>query len=149
MDKEKDKEQAYVIVRYLLFYCCLITVLSLVSYFLDLYFCRYDFGHECNYGYSAIQYFPYYIIIGFFIFPFSFIYNFLVNKLPQGFHFSKFIFGILLTLIIGYFMNHRYHFGYYIGEYRPLKNFIAMILSGILIEIIRFLVVRSRYRTRL
>ena len=145
---DNDKQQANVIIRYLLFYCCLITVLSLTSYILDLFFYRYDYGSATKYHYTPLQYFPYYMIIGYFIFPFSFIYNYLAHKLPPGFNLSKIIFSLLFMLIIGFLMNPRYRFGYYIGEYRVLKNFILMILSGIFLETIRFYVVQNRHKLK-
>ena len=145
---DNDKQQANILIRYLLFYCCLITVLSLTSYILDHFFSHYDYGSESNYRETPLQYFPYYMIIGYFILPLSLIYNYLANKFPPGFSYGKIIFSLFLMIIIGFLMNPRYRFGYYIGEYRVVKNFIVLILSGFFIEIIRFYVVRNRYKMR-
>jgi hypothetical protein len=146
--KENQNYVSRVVTRYVLFYCCVITVLSFVSYILDLFFFHYDFGDKYVYRDNPLTYYLHYIIMGYFILPLSLTYNYQINKLPAGLTFKKIIFSVLFTLTIGYLLNRRYHFGYYIGEFRVLKNIIAMILSGIIIEIIRFYVVRNRYRNK-
>lgn len=145
---EKDKEQAKILIRYLLFYGCIITVLSLITYLMDLLFYYHYIGPIKNYRYPPKQYFLFYVIGGFMILPLSLMYNYLINKLPSGLKFKKVLFSILFMFIIGFLIKSNYRFGYYIGEYRVLKNLISMILSGIIIEIIRFYVVRYRYRVK-
>jgi|SRR5215211_4306732 len=147
---EKDRRQARVMIRYLLFYCAYIVVLSLTNYFLDLLFFEITRGSGANYWYrlAPIQYIPFFIIIGYFIFPLALAYNYFINNMVPEKKSTRVIIGLLAASFCGFLFTPNYRYGYYIGEYRELKNIIAIALSGVFIELMRIWVVGHRNQNR-
>ena len=141
-------EGGRVIVRYALFYCAVIFILSFYSYLLDFLFYKIDYGSIAGVNYPPFQYMIYYIIYGFMVFPLSLLYNYTINyfnpPLPL-----KFAYAIISCIIAGAVLSRNFHFGYYIGEYRPLKNIIVLMLTGVTIEILRKYVVKGRIEKKL
>ena len=78
---EKDKRDTKVILRYIQFYLCVIFILSIYSYFFDLIFRSLVEKTNDEIHYEWVQYIAYYIIAGYFIFPFSMIYNYFINNI--------------------------------------------------------------------
>ena len=147
VDIEKDKKFAKRMIQYLLFYAALVFVLSLTSYILDLVFYFISYGYTP--GYSPFQYIPYYVIYGYFIFPLALAYNYFVNHILPINVYARIMAGVFFCLMLGILLNIRYRFGEYIGEYRPLKNVIALIISGVLIELLRMWVVKERVKRKI
>ena len=145
IDHENDKKQAKILIRYLLFYCCLITVMSFVSFASDIIFIKIYHGADYHAVQSPFLYTLYYMILGYMIFPVSLLYNYVINHLPNIL-FLRMLLGIYAALLFGFFINERYLFGFYIGEYRVAKNVFAMVISGVLVEVIRFYVVQYRQK---
>lgn len=144
---EKDKLNAKKIIRYLLFYGALIFVLSLTSYFFDLLFYAIDYGSVTVYRYSPFQYIPYFMIVGYMIFPLSFIYNYVINHFLRH-TFARIAAGCLTMIILGFLFGRNGTFGYYIGEYRQIKNLLALGCAGVFIELVRIWVVKIRMKKK-
>lgn len=51
-------------------------------------------------------------------------------------------------IILGFLFGQNGHFGYYIGEYRQLKNVFALGCAGVLIELVRIWVVNIRMKKK-
>jgi len=147
VDIEKDKKLAKRMIRYLLFYAALVLVLSLTSFILDLVFYSISYGYTPSY--SPFQYIPYYVIYGYLIFPLALLYNYFVNHILPVNEYARIMAGVFFCLMLGVLLNIRYRFGEYIGEYRPLKNLIALIVSGVLIELLRIWVVKERAKGKI
>lgn len=143
---EKEKRETKVIRRYLLFYLSVIFILSIYSYFFDLIFRSLVEKTNDEIYYEWVQYIAYYIIAGYFIFPFSMIYNYLINNIISKKIIIRIIAGMATSLLFGALLNGYYEFGYYIGEYRPLKNILALLFTGVTVELIRIVVIRYRQR---
>jgi hypothetical protein len=144
---EKDKRVAKRMIQYLLFYGAFIFVLSFTSYFLDLIF--YSISYGFTPGYSPFQYVSFYMIYGYFIFPLSLLYNYFVNRILPINKYARIIAGVFFCLMLGFLLNIRYHFGEYIGEHRPLKNFIVLTCSGVLLELLRTWIVQKREKEKI
>lgn len=143
---EKDKRDTKVILRYLQFYLCVIFILSIYSYFFDLIFRYLVEKTNDEIHYEWVQYIAYYIIAGYFIFPFSMIYNYFINNIFSKKIVIRIIAGMATLLLFGALLSGNYEFGYYIGEYRPFKNIIVLLLTGVTVELIRIVVIRYRQR---
>lgn len=146
--REKDKQEAWVIVRYLLFYMAYIFVLAFSTHLLDQIFYWLGYGRIYPYPNPIIQYIGEYLFYGFLAFPLSFAYNWVINQIMGQTIWVRFALGISFSLIVGASLALDYRFGHYRGEYRQLKNLIAMLLSGFLVELLRSLVVFVRMRMK-
>jgi hypothetical protein len=145
---DDDKIIAAKMIRYLLFYCATIVVLSLCSYFLDLIFAaKYDGGHYEND--FILEYVPFYMIMGWMIFPLSIAYNYGINHIVPKSLIWRISTGIFCALIFGMLLSGNYSWGYYLGPHREIKNVLAQGLTGLFIELLRFWVVRVRVRKRM
>ena len=131
-------------IRYLLFYGCLIVVLSLSTYVMDLVYFFGKYGSTRSYGGSPGQYMLLYVIIGYLIFPVSIGYNYFINHILPCKFWMRLISGIMLGFLCIVIIRANLQYGFYIGEGREIKNLWAAIIAGIAIELIRCLVVKSR-----
>lgn len=144
---EKDKREAKTIWRYLQFYGTVIFVLSFYSYLLDIIFYSIDYGSPDLY-YYPVQYIGYYVLAGYMVFPISLLYNYLINhSLPKN-NEARLLAGIIGFTMVGWLLTIDFKFGYYIGEYRPLKNIIVIFLSGATVELLRILIVKRRLKKK-
>ncbi|GAA4326708.1 hypothetical protein [Flaviaesturariibacter amylovorans] len=141
-----EVDQAWAPVRYLLFYAAIVVILSLCSSLADLLL-RGAAGTEPPPGGGLAEYLLYYVIIGYPLFLLSLPYNFAVNRWKPG-PAVRYTLTVLLLLFAGYCIERRFHFGFYIGKERPLKNFCVLLLAGILVEALRDAVLRVRYPHR-
>ena len=142
---EKDRRQAKIMIRYLLFYLVYIFVLSVVTYLFDLLFFSLYSGSIFNYPGNFLSYTLLYMIMGFYIFPLSLVYNYMINRYVPDTA-GRIILGVLFTVIMGYCMQGTFNWGIYLGPYREIKNILALVCSGILIEVLRVVVVRYRLK---
>jgi hypothetical protein len=140
---EKDRRQAKLMVRYLLFYLAYIFVLSVVTYLFDLLFFSMYSGSIFNYPGNFLSYTILYMIMGFYIFPLSLVYNYIINHYVPNMA-ARIILAVLFTVIMGFYIRGTFNWGIYLGPYRELKNILALVCSGILIEVFRVWVVRYR-----
>jgi hypothetical protein len=139
------RRQAKVMIRYLLFYLAFIFVLSVVTYFFDLLFFSIYSGSIFNYSGNFLSYAILYMIMGFYIFPLSLVYNYIINHYVPDVA-ARIILAVLFSLIMGYLIRGSFHWGIYLGPNRALKNILALVCSGILIEVLRVVVVRFRLK---
>lgn len=144
--RKKDKQEAWVIARYLLFYMAFIFVLAFSTDLLEHIFYWLGYGKVYPYANPTIQYAFEFVFLGFIAFPLSFGYNWLINQIMEYTIWLRFALGISFSLIVGANLDLSYEFGYYSGEHIQLKNVLAMVLSGILVELLRSLVVFIRIR---
>ena len=98
---EKDRRQAKVTIRYLLFYLAFIFVLSVVTYLFDLVFFSMYSGSIFNYPSNFLSYAILYMIMGFYIFPLSLVYNYIINHYVPDVA-ARIILAVLFSLIRGY-----------------------------------------------
>ncbi len=145
--REKDKQEARAIVRYLLFYMAFIFVLAFSTNLLDNTFYWLGYGTKYSSANPVSEYAVEYAILGFISFPLSFGYNWLINQIMDQTIWVRFALGISFSMIVGASLDLRYEFGHYSGEHIQLKNVLAMVLSGVLVELLRSLVVFIRLRT--
>lgn len=143
---EQGKRETKVILRYLVFYLSVIFLLSIYSYFFDLIFYSLDKDKNAEIYYDWVQYIVYFMIAGFLIFPLSMIYNYFINNIISDKKIIRIIAGMTTSLLFGALLSGNYKFGYYIGEYRPFKNILMLLFTGITVELIRIVVVRYRQR---
>lgn len=141
-----DSDNSKRIVSYMLFYFSVIIVLSFTSYLLDVFFYKIDYGTLSNLYYGPFQYVPFYMLIGFWSLPLSVGYNYIINKLQPIGLVIRVMACSLLCFIIFFLINGNLRFGYYIGEYRQIKNCFAALFSSIMLELLRNLVVRERLK---
>ena len=120
----------------------------MVSYLLDLVFYKIDYGSMVGIRHHPIEYMGYYMIMGFWLFPTTLMYNYIINYHMPINMFVRMLACIILLLIFCGTIDERFHFGYYIGKYRFLKNIIAIIVTGILVELLRNWVVSIRMGNR-
>lgn len=146
MDKKRDKELAWVYVRYILFYLAFIFVLSLSTFTMDWIFSLLYLKHG-SFRTPVFQYVFFYMILGIGILPFSVLYNYIVNNLLPPHNIVRILGGTIIVLLFGALLSMGYDWGYYLGKNRVLKNIIAQALSGILVELLRIWVVKSRWST--
>jgi hypothetical protein len=144
--REKDKQEARTIPRYLLFYMSCIFVLAFSTNLLDHVFSWMGYGTKYPSANPVMEYAAEYVFLGFIAFPLSFGYNWLVNQVMDQTIWLRFALGISFSLIVGASLDLRYEFGYYSGGHMQLKNVLAMVVSGIFIELLRSLVVYMRMR---
>jgi hypothetical protein len=144
--REKDKREARTIARYLLFYMACIFVLAFSTNLLDHIFYWMGYGTKYPSANPVMEYAVEYAILGFISFPLSFGYNWLINQIMDQSIWLRFALGISFSMIVGSSLDLRYEFGYYSGEHIQLKNVLAMVVSGIFIELLRSLVVYIRMR---
>ena len=145
---EKDKKEAKKILRYLLFYFSVIFILSIVSYLFDLALYLRNNNTTGGLWYGPLQYIPFYMIIGYMIFPLSFIYNYFINNFLPEKNYMRILAGLFAAIFFGFFLSHDFIFGYYIGKYRQLKNILALGVSGVCVEFLRIWVVSFKYKTQ-
>ncbi len=144
---EKEKKDGWIWIRYLLFYLSYLSILSLISSVLDniLYDWLFKRGDRSN---GVVAYFLFYLIMGYIIFPVSIAYNYFINNLVPKKNLVRLILGPVAALLAGFFLTIDFDFGSYINEYRELKNIVAVVLSGFLVEVLRIFVVHLRYQAR-
>lgn len=147
--REKDRQEAWVLVRYLLFYMAYIFVLALSTYLMDNVFYWLGYGRIYPHENAILLYAFKFALFGYIAFPLSFGYNWIINQIMDYSILLRFALGISFSFIVGAWMDLKYQFGHYSGEQEQLKNVLAMILSGILVELLRSLVVSIRMRRTL
>lgn len=136
------------LIRYLLFYLAFIIVLSLFTYLLDLIFYGLYYDTTEKYRYNVVQYIRFYIIIGYLFFPLLVFYNYLINAFLPDQLLVRIIAGVLTSIALCFLISFDLQYGYYIGEHRALKNVLAFALTGLAIELLRYLVVLQRIRKK-
>lgn len=144
--EEKDKKAATILWRYILFYLSVIYFLSLYSYALDLLFYKLDYGDTYVYPYNGAQYVLYYVIIGYMIFPLSLLYNYGINHLFSKRNYARILIALFVAIALGFVIGDKA--GYYIGEYRLLKNLLAFTLTAVSVELLRIWVVKLRIKDK-
>jgi hypothetical protein len=145
---EKDRKAAKRIIQYMYFYFAVLTVLSLSSYVLDSVFHKVEHSNFGQDYFSPFEGLGFFMFIGFWIFPLSFFYNFIIN-INQPVNIGlRILICIAFLALAFYLIEHNYNFGYYIGKYRQIKNVITVLISSVLIELIRDRVVKRRIRKK-
>jgi hypothetical protein len=76
---KKDRQGAKRIIQYMYFYFAVLVVLSLVTYVFNLVFHKLEHGNFGSNYYSPFEGFGYFMFLGFWIFPLSIFYNFIIN----------------------------------------------------------------------
>jgi hypothetical protein len=108
---EKDRSQAKVTIRYLLFYLAFIFVLSVVTYLFDLVFFSMYSGSIFNYPGNFLSYTILYMIMGFYIFPLSLAYNYIINHYVPDTG-TRIILAVLFTVIMGFYIRGTFNWGF-------------------------------------
>ncbi len=135
--------------RYLIFYIVVGALYGIYAELFDLVFSCLEYGTAFHYYYPLSFIFYLYVLLAYFFlitFPVCLIYNLVINF---GFANTKlkmyrYVFGLLVGACIGYLV-HGSGWSFYIGEYRPLKNIVVFMLTGLSVEIIRTIIVHRRY----
>lgn len=139
--QEKNRKDAKVIIRYVLFFLSIIFFLSLFSFLGDLYYL--GIQGKTSFGYYVIIYSVYSIPLS----PLIIIYNIFINNLINN-HFARILFGIIVSFYFGWLLSKNFNFGLYIGQYVKTKNIMTVCLTGVSIELLRYFIVRYRNQKR-
>lgn len=142
--REKDKQEAWVIVRYLLFYMAYIFVLAFSTNLFDHIFHWLGYGTRYSFANPVSRYAIKFALLGYIAFPLAFGYNWLINQIMDQTIWLRFALGAAFSLIVGASIDLDYKFGHYRGGHIQLKNILAMVSSGVLVELLRSLVVYIR-----